>query len=71
MMMTLIAHVLVLLASSKLFDMNALISLCGIKYAFWVCSGWPDTFILFYSIPASPPLLTQCIQIYNGGKKID
>ena len=48
--------------------MNMLISLYEIKFVVCVCSGCPETLILFISIfPIF--LLTQCIEIYNVKKK--
>lgn len=46
LMMTLKAHVLLLLASPELFYVSTLISPYGIKYAIWICYGCPDTFIV-------------------------
>lgn len=46
LMMTLKAHVLLLLASSEPFYVRTIISPYGMEYAIWICYGRPDTFIV-------------------------
>lgn len=66
--MTLKAHVLILLAGSELFYVKTLISPYGIQYAIWICYGCPDTFIVFHRFICS--LYGPCVPRPIIGEKL-